>query len=64
MQFKKIKYFGWISELHLEAFIQEDLGNTSITLLSGSVMVEFVEQKKNFSLNIGDKIQVRGVIDS
>ncbi|XP_048762582.2 vitamin K-dependent gamma-carboxylase-like [Ostrea edulis] len=45
-------------ELHLEAFIQEDLGNTSITLLSGSVIVEFVEQKKNFSLNIGDKIQV------
>ncbi|XP_062583429.1 vitamin K-dependent gamma-carboxylase-like [Saccostrea cucullata] len=44
--------------LHLEAFIQEDLGNTSITLLSGSVIVEFVDKKKNFSLSVGDKIQV------
>ena len=47
------------SGLYLEAFIQEELGNTSITLLSGSVVVEFVEQKKNVSLQIGEKIQVR-----
>nr|XP_022319496.1 vitamin K-dependent gamma-carboxylase-like [Crassostrea virginica]XP_022319497.1 vitamin K-dependent gamma-carboxylase-like [Crassostrea virginica] len=44
--------------LYLEAFIQEELGNTSITLLSGSIVVEFVEQKKNVSLQIGEKIQV------
>lgn len=44
--------------LHLEAFIQEDLGNTSITLLSGSVVVELVDLNKNYSLNPGDKIQV------
>lgn len=43
----------------MENFVSEDLGNTSIQLLQGRVNVEVVEEKKNYTLEPGDKIQVR-----
>ncbi|KAL5019128.1 hypothetical protein ScPMuIL_004850 [Solemya velum] len=44
--------------LHLENFVQEDLGNTSITLLQGEVIVELVDQHRNVSLTAGQKMQL------
>lgn len=45
--------------LHLENFVSEDLGNTSIHVLQGKVNVEVVEEKKNYTLEPGDQIKVR-----
>ncbi|XP_008422324.1 vitamin K-dependent gamma-carboxylase [Poecilia reticulata] len=44
--------------LHLENFVSEDLGNTSIHVLQGQVNVEIVEEKKNHTLQPGDQIKV------
>ncbi|XP_055518433.1 vitamin K-dependent gamma-carboxylase [Leucoraja erinacea] len=44
--------------LHLENFVSEDLGNTSIQVLQGELAVEIVADKKNFSLKEGDKMQL------
>lgn len=44
--------------LHLENFVSEDLGNTSIQVLQGQVNVEIVDDKKNFTLQTGEQIQV------
>lgn len=45
--------------LHLENFVSEDLGNTSIHVLQGKVNVEVVEEKRNYTLEPGDQIKVR-----
>lgn len=45
--------------LHLENFVSEDLGNTSLRVLRGKVLVELVEQQQNHSLKEGEGIQVR-----
>ncbi|XP_053573784.1 vitamin K-dependent gamma-carboxylase isoform X2 [Bombina bombina] len=45
-------------ELHLENFVSEDLGNTSIHILQGEVNVEIVKEAKNFSLKEGDHMQL------
>lgn len=44
--------------LHLENFVSEDLGNTSIQVLQGRINVEIVEEKKNYTLQTGEQIQV------
>ncbi|XP_030598408.1 vitamin K-dependent gamma-carboxylase [Archocentrus centrarchus] len=44
--------------LHLENFVSEDLGNTSIHVLQGQVNVEIVEEKKNYTLQLGEHIKV------
>lgn len=44
--------------LHLENFVSEDLGNTSIQVLQGQVNVEIVEEKKNYTLQPGEQIKV------
>lgn len=44
--------------LHLENFVSEDLGNTSIHVLQGQVKVEVVEEKKNYTLQPGEQIKV------
>uniref|UniRef100_A0A665UUG4 HTTM-like domain-containing protein n=1 Tax=Echeneis naucrates TaxID=173247 RepID=A0A665UUG4_ECHNA len=44
--------------LHLENFVSEDLGNTSIHVLQGKVNVEIVQEKKNYSLQLGEQIKV------
>lgn len=44
--------------MHLENFISEDLGNTTIQVLSGNVVVELVERRRNISLGVGDRIQL------
>ncbi|XP_028930682.1 LOW QUALITY PROTEIN: vitamin K-dependent gamma-carboxylase [Ornithorhynchus anatinus] len=44
--------------LHLENFVSEDLGNTSIQLLQGKVTVELVSEQKNHSLQEGDRLQL------
>ncbi|XP_041379619.1 vitamin K-dependent gamma-carboxylase-like, partial [Gigantopelta aegis] len=44
--------------LYLDNYVQEELGNTSITILKGEVVVELVEQTKNFTLSEGESMQV------
>lgn len=44
--------------LHLENFVSEDLGNTSIQLLQGEVTVELLAEQKNQTLKEGDKMQL------
>ncbi|XP_068430260.1 vitamin K-dependent gamma-carboxylase [Clinocottus analis] len=44
--------------LHLENFVSEDLGNTSINVLQGKVNVEIVEEKKNYTLQPGEQMKV------
>ena len=45
--------------LNLDQFIPADLGNTTLTILNGEVIVELNDQKKNFSLNAEDIFQVK-----
>lgn len=45
--------------LFLENFVSEDLGNTSVQVLEGLVKVEIVDEKKNYSLQPGEKMQVQ-----
>lgn len=47
-----------LAGLHLENFVSEDLGNTSIQLLQGEVTVELVAEQKNQTLQAGEKMQV------
>ncbi|XP_036606313.1 vitamin K-dependent gamma-carboxylase [Trichosurus vulpecula] len=44
--------------LHLENFVSEDLGNTSIQVLRGEVAVELVAEQRNLSLKEGDRVQL------
>ncbi|KAM8794595.1 LOW QUALITY PROTEIN: vitamin K-dependent gamma-carboxylase [Eudromia elegans] len=44
--------------LHLENFVSEDLGNTSVRVLRGEVTVELVEQRRNRTLREGDAMQL------
>ncbi|XP_069475149.1 vitamin K-dependent gamma-carboxylase isoform X2 [Ambystoma mexicanum] len=44
--------------LHLENFVSEDLGNTSIQLLKGEVQVEIVKEEKNYTLKEGEGMQL------
>ncbi|XP_051496584.1 LOW QUALITY PROTEIN: vitamin K-dependent gamma-carboxylase [Apus apus] len=44
--------------LHLENFVSEDLGNTSLRVLQGEVLVELVKQQQNFSLQQGQGMQL------
>ncbi|KAB1256706.1 Vitamin K-dependent gamma-carboxylase [Camelus dromedarius] len=44
--------------LHLENFVSEDLGNTSIQLLQGEVTVELVSEQRNQTLQEGEKMQL------
>uniref|UniRef100_A0A672JID6 Vitamin K-dependent gamma-carboxylase n=1 Tax=Salarias fasciatus TaxID=181472 RepID=A0A672JID6_SALFA len=44
--------------LHLENFVSEDLGNTSIHVLQGNLNVEIVEEKKNYTVKPGEQIKV------
>ncbi|XP_067254241.1 vitamin K-dependent gamma-carboxylase isoform X2 [Chanodichthys erythropterus] len=44
--------------LYLENFVSEDLGNTSVQVLEGQVKVEIVDEKKNYSLQPGEKMQI------
>ena len=43
--------------LYLENFIQKDLGNTTLHVLHGEVVVEL--PRKNISLSVGEKTKVR-----
>uniref|UniRef100_A0A8D2PJJ6 Gamma-glutamyl carboxylase n=1 Tax=Zosterops lateralis melanops TaxID=1220523 RepID=A0A8D2PJJ6_ZOSLA len=44
--------------LHLENFVSEDLGNTSLRVLRGKVVVELVEQQQNHSLQVDEGMQL------
>ncbi|MGH0127815.1 UNVERIFIED_CONTAM: hypothetical protein FKN15_052449 [Acipenser sinensis] len=48
--------------LHLENFVSEDLGNTSLQVLQGELSVEIVEEGKNYTIKEGEKMQVAGVL--
>ena len=45
--------------LNLDQFIPADLGNTTLTILNGEVIVELNDQEKNFSLRAEDVFQVK-----
>lgn len=47
-----------LAGLHLENYVSEDLGNTSVQVLQGTVNVEIVDEKKNYTLIPGEKMQV------
>lgn len=47
-----------LAGLHLENYVSEDLGNTSVQVLQGNVKVEIVDEKKNYTLSPGEKMQV------
>ncbi|NXO21581.1 VKGC carboxylase, partial [Cisticola juncidis] len=49
---------GCVPGLHLENFVSEDLGNTSLRVLRGKVVVELVEQQQNHSLQEGEGMQL------
>lgn len=49
----------YLPGLHLENFVSEDLGNTSIHVLQGKINVEVVEEKKNTSLQPGEQMKVQ-----
>jgi vitamin K-dependent gamma-carboxylase len=53
-----------LAGLHLENFVSEDLGNTSIQLLQGEVTVELVAEQKNQTLQEGEKMQVFSGVSS
>lgn len=44
--------------LHLENFVSEDLGNTSVQVLQGSLNVEIVAEEKNFTIHAGEQMQL------
>lgn len=44
--------------LYLENYIQEDLGNTSITVLAGEIVVELIDRKKNYTLSVNQSMQL------
>ncbi|XP_060712522.1 vitamin K-dependent gamma-carboxylase isoform X2 [Hemiscyllium ocellatum] len=44
--------------LHLENFVSEDLGNTSVQVLKGELVVELVSEKHNYTLKQGEKMQL------
>uniref|UniRef100_A0A6Q2YCR2 Vitamin K-dependent gamma-carboxylase n=1 Tax=Esox lucius TaxID=8010 RepID=A0A6Q2YCR2_ESOLU len=44
--------------LHLENYVSEDLGNTSVQVLQGQLNVEIVDEKKNYTLQPGEKKQL------
>lgn len=56
--FTEVVFIADFPGLHLENFVSEDLGNTSIQLLQGEVIVELVAEQKNHTLLEGDKMQL------
>ncbi|KAJ3606068.1 hypothetical protein NHX12_028111 [Muraenolepis orangiensis] len=44
--------------LHLENYVSEDLGNTSMQVLQGRVTVEIVEENKNYTLEPGQQMKL------
>ncbi|XP_062371802.1 vitamin K-dependent gamma-carboxylase [Sardina pilchardus] len=44
--------------LHLENYVSEDLGNTSVQVLQGQVNVEILEEKKNYTLQMGEQMKL------
>ncbi|CAL8281581.1 vitamin K-dependent gamma-carboxylase [Gadus morhua] len=44
--------------LHLENFVSEDLGNTSVQVLQGQVTVEITEENKNYTLETGQQMKL------
>ena len=51
--------FNAISGLTLENYVQPELGNVSVTVWKGEVIVEFVDQnRKNHTLGPEEKLMV------
>ncbi|XP_031440680.1 vitamin K-dependent gamma-carboxylase [Clupea harengus] len=44
--------------LHLENFVSEDLGNTSVQVLQGQLNVEILDEKKNYTLQQGEQMKL------
>ena len=45
--------------LHLENYVSEDLGNTSVQVLQGQLSVEVVSENKNYTLKTGEQMKVQ-----
>ncbi|XP_076019621.1 vitamin K-dependent gamma-carboxylase [Genypterus blacodes] len=54
----EIVFIADFAGLHLENFVSEDLGNTSVQVLQGKVNIEIVEEKKNYTLQPGEQMKV------
>ncbi len=44
--------------LNMDQFVPKDLGNTTVTVLNGDIIVEMNDQSKNVTLKQGEKFQV------
>ncbi|XP_046901014.1 vitamin K-dependent gamma-carboxylase [Hypomesus transpacificus] len=44
--------------LHLENYVSEDLGNTSVQVLQGQLSVEVVSENKNYTLKTGEQMKL------
>jgi hypothetical protein len=44
--------------LHLDNYVSEDLGNTSVQVLQGLLNVKIVDEKENYTLQPGEQKQV------
>jgi vitamin K-dependent gamma-carboxylase len=56
-EFVELTFVADFSGLKLENFVSQHL-NASIELLSGQVNIELVDEKKNYTLNAGDRMTV------
>jgi vitamin K-dependent gamma-carboxylase len=54
----QIAFMADFPGLTVENFLQEDLGNASVELLKGQVIVELVSSGKNHTLREGDRLQL------
>ncbi|KAM6986882.1 vitamin K-dependent gamma-carboxylase isoform 2-T2 [Aplochiton taeniatus] len=44
--------------LHLENYVSEDLGNTSVQVLQGQLKVEITDEKRNYTLQPGEQMRL------
>lgn len=52
----------YFAGLHLENFVSEDLGNTSVQVLQGQLNVEILDEKKNYTLQQGEQMKVQSYL--
>ena len=55
---KQMIHFIFSVGLFLENYVQEDLGNTSVTVLAGEILVQLVDRQENYTLGVNQSIQV------
>jgi vitamin K-dependent gamma-carboxylase len=56
-EFVDLTFVADVKGLRLENFVTQHL-NATVEVLNGRINLEIVEQNKNYTLNVGDKMQV------